>query len=130
MEKVVVALVTALAVALAIGIFAAQPAQARATVSITPDHCAMFNAKGDLVVKGILERKIVTESSNGNVIVICKAKFDNTTDKPVKYDAFNNPFPPEFHPVLCGDGLGGFTADWKETISTSGQATQICRFKT
>ena len=127
-KKFTVVLVSILAVTMTVGVFTSQPAQARATVFITLANCGMFDASGNNV--SVLDIEIITQSSNNNITWICQAEFDNPTGKPIKYDAFNVPgIPPEYLPIMCEDGLGGFTEDWKEVISASGQATTTCHFK-
>lgn len=127
-KKFTVVLVSILAVTMTVGVFTSQPAQARATIFITPNNCGMIDAGGENVNVGVLDREIVTQSSNNNITWICKAEFDNPTGKAIRYDAINNPFP-DISPLHCEDPFGNRTTDWKEVISASGQATMICHFK-
>jgi hypothetical protein len=73
-----------------------------------------------------LEHEEITLTESGNVNADCKVDLTNPTGKAVNLDKSNT----GFNCLLTG--LGGSvvasTADWKETISASGQTTLSCHF--
>lgn len=128
-KKFTVVLVSILAVAMTVGVFTSQPAQARATVVfINPGGpCGIIDVTGTL--EELHNVRVVTESNKDNKNVSCHGIIDNTPGKTIIYDAFkNNPFHPEISPLNC-EMFGELTTDWKEVISASGRVTMVCHFK-
>jgi len=97
------------------------PMGARATDNAIVVHeggCGMLDGDGNFVVG---ERHSVS-NDGGNSIFKCQSKkVNNTAKSGVTWDQANTGF-------MCGTPLGP-TADWRETITPSGNATLTCHAK-
>ena len=93
----------------------------RAAVVIRNAGCALIDGAGGFVLAD-RDVTIATQSTRQNTILICKVKnVSNPTGHAVRYEGENTG-------VECGT-FRGFTTDWNETVSASGNATLRCRFR-
>lgn len=96
-----------------------------AAVIIRNTGCALFDGGGEIIAAD-RDVMILTQSTHQNTTLICKVKkLPNPTGRAVKYDSEHNPL---FPGLECGTFLGS-TSNWLETLSSSGNATLRCHFK-
>jgi hypothetical protein len=96
-----------------------------AAVVIRNAGCGLFDGTGE-IVPADRDMMILTQSTHQNTTVICKVKnVSNPTHRAVKYDSEHNPL---FPGLECGTFLGA-TTRWLETLTSSGNATLRCHFK-
>jgi len=100
-------------------------AQAEPAVLIDGTTCAMIDGNGGFVLTNDT-KTVVTNSANSNLMFKCKAEdVINDTGSAVTYDYSTSSIP-------CGiitDTGFVLTEDWHETVSASGMATLICKYK-
>jgi hypothetical protein len=100
-------------------------ASTHSAVIIRNAGCALFDGGGEIVAAD-RDMTILTQSTHQNTTLICKVKkLTNPTGRAVKYDSEHNPL---FPGLECGTFLGS-TRNWLETLSSSGNATLRCHFK-
>ena len=118
MKKVIVPFVALLVVAIALISWKSHSAAkfADGAVHIGPVGCTVLDGNGAVAFTD--GSTLITPSDNAKFT--CKASgVPNSTGKAVKYDNSNTGF-------LCFITGYGYTNDWKETVSASGQVTLQC----
>jgi hypothetical protein len=91
-----------------------------AAVVIKDDGCDMLNQVGSVVVVATSDHSVLT--SKGNTTLKCSATTPNDSGKALKFNKDNTG-------LQCYTALG-FTDNWQQTISKSGQSTLSCFYKT
>jgi len=108
---IVLAMVTMMAIGVAT--VSAEPA-----VIISEGSCTVLDGNGGFFVTSNIH-SVSTNNAHGNVIFKCKAKgTPNDTGKAVNWDIFS-------FATSCSTP-GGFTTNWHETVSASGNVTLTC----
>lgn len=101
-------------------------AYAEPAVLIKDDLCVVIDGNGNFVLSQD-NMNIITLSQAGVIVAQCRAKdLANDTGEAVHYDF-------ESTGLVCGViSLTGFelTEDWESTVSSAGNVTLTCRYKT
>jgi hypothetical protein len=113
---------------MAVACFTGTAAYAAPAVVINPaGGCSLFDGNGGIAVTTDTQ-SVSTQSANQNTMVKCQATVTPPSyGQAAQFDAVSTN-------LSCGivSPLPPFiiaTNDWKETVSASGQATLICRYK-
>ena len=123
MKKYVITSIAIIVVAISIG--GITNVHADGAIVIKGLTAGIFDGNGDF---GIFTCNEVNTPSN-NEIMVCHANVTpSTSGKAVHFDATDNPLYVLYQiPTTCQFGDSATTTDWKETVSSSGQAVVVCK---
>lgn len=104
---------------LAIGATFSTTTYAAPAIIITDFGCGLLDGNGGFAFTTDT-KTVITNDANGNTILKCKATgLAHPGGAAVHWDFSNTSIP-------CGTFLGG-TTDWKEVVTSSGNATLTCK---